>query len=325
MDYPVWADELDALRLTCAPALRLFIGAGNFRLYRLTTPKGAVIEQTAVAHRAPGKRRCRLYTGEPSSTAGAWRTWTWGEPGAPVAAPDLALAQIAPTRHVLDGLLPKGLVILAGKHKEGKSWLILQWAVAIARGEQWAGRPTEGGPVVYCSLEDDWGRLRDRLATITKTQPPDLHTQNDMETGDIGLQQLEQWAERYRPIMLVVDTLQKWRGGRASTYARDYKDAGQFKRLADDHGASLVIVHHTRKGAASHPLDAVSGSTGLTGAADAVLVLARQGDQGALYATGKDIAEQTLPLRWIGQRWYAQPPSTPRIGIIEPRKLTYRP
>ena len=52
-------------------------------------------------------------------------------------------------------------------------------------------------------------------------------------------------------------------------------------------------MHHTRKGAADDFLDSVSGSQGLAGCADAVLVLsrARNTSQAVLKVTGRDIEE----------------------------------
>jgi adenine/guanine phosphoribosyltransferase-like PRPP-binding protein len=47
------------------------------------------------------------------------------------------------------------------------------------------------------------------------------------------------------------------------------------KALADAYSVPFIIVHHTRKLAATDFLDEVSGSQGLAGSADAVLVLKR--------------------------------------------------
>src|SRR6185312_7759941 len=39
-----------------------------------------------------------------------------------------------PVRWIIDGLLPEGLTILAGKPKLGKSWMALDWLLAKAHG-----------------------------------------------------------------------------------------------------------------------------------------------------------------------------------------------
>ena len=39
------------------------------------------------------------------------------------------------TKFIIKGLLPQGLAIIAGTPKIGKSWLMLEWCVKIAKGE----------------------------------------------------------------------------------------------------------------------------------------------------------------------------------------------
>ena len=51
-----------------------------------------------------------------------------------VTARELYEMKLLPTRFVVDGLLPRGLHIFAGPPKVGKSWLLLQLALAVASG-----------------------------------------------------------------------------------------------------------------------------------------------------------------------------------------------
>ena len=44
-----------------------------------------------------------------------------------------------PTEHVVKGLLPKGLSILSGAPKVGKSWLALDLCLHVAKGEPFWG------------------------------------------------------------------------------------------------------------------------------------------------------------------------------------------
>jgi hypothetical protein len=62
----------------------------------------------------------------------------------------------------------------------------------------------------------------------------------------------------------------------------------------------VLVVHHTRKMDSEDPLDLVSGSLGLTGAADGVLVLKRARGQAdaTLHATGRDFEDKEIALRW---------------------------
>ena len=58
------------------------------------------------------------------------------------------------TKFVIKDLLPQGLAILGGAPKVGKSWLMLDWCVRIAKGETIWNFPTTKGTTLYVSLED---------------------------------------------------------------------------------------------------------------------------------------------------------------------------
>ena len=79
-------------------------------------------------------------------------------------------------------------------------------------------------------------------------------------------------------------------------------------RQLDPSARLLLLVHHLRKESGSDPLDQVSGTAGLTGAADTVMVLKREPNDphGLLYVRGRDVHEQEIALefkddtgRWI--------------------------
>ena len=73
---------------------------------------------------------------------------------------------------------------------------------------------------------------------------------------------------------VAVDTFQVIRSTTPDvSYATDYQDVRELKKLADDLGISILLVHHLRKQGAADPLNKLSGTTGIAGAVDAVLVL----------------------------------------------------
>jgi hypothetical protein len=75
-----------------------------------------------------------------------------------------------------------------------------------------------------------------------------------------------------------------------------------LKALADSRELAVIVVHHTSKREElSDPFDAVSGTTGLTGAADTVLILARDGLGTTLYGRGRDIDEIEVAMRFDGR------------------------
>ena len=64
-------------------------------------------------------------------------------------------------------------------------------------------------------------------------------------------------------------------------------------------------MHHTNKGDSGDFVDAVSGTQGIAGSADSVLVLRRQrkSAEATLAVTGRDITEREIALMTTDGRW----------------------
>lgn len=232
-------------------------------------------------------------------------------------AADLLALQLPPLRYAVDGLIPEGATLLAGRPKVGKSWLIMQIAVAVASGKPALGRiPGQPGEVLYLALEDSQRRLQGRLGYLLAQMqgqcPQGLSFAIQWpQLGQGGLDQLAHWLDKHPDARLVIlDTLAKVRDvqrGNVGIYEEDYKAIAGLQQLAIARGVAIVIVTHTRKprggGLEEDPLDKVQATSGLTGAADSVLVLERprHTQEGTLFVTGRDIKEQKLNLRFDSQ------------------------
>ena len=84
------------------------------------------------------------------------------------------------------------------------------------------------------------------------------------------------------------------------------RGCGALKALADRNGICLLVIHHLRKMADDDPFNALSGTNGLTGAADGTLILMRnrrQDGTATLYATGRDIEDVEEELEFADCRW----------------------
>ena len=210
-----------------------------------------------------------------------------------------------PTPFLVDELIPEGLHILAGAPKIGKSWLALWLCLCISQGQPLWNFATTQGEVLYLSLEDSFQRIQMRLFDLTEDAPPTLHFAIMADTLKHGLeQQIEQFLTEHPDTKLVVfDTLQRVRstGNDSNLYANDYQDIGLLKRLADRRHIAILLIHHLRKLHDDDPMNMISGSTGLSGAADSTFVLqknSRLANIASLHCTGRDIADRTLKLEF---------------------------
>lgn len=87
----------------------------------------------------------------------------------------LMTTPLKPIEFCIDGMISTGLFILAGAPKIGKSWLALDIALSIAKGEKVLGRETKCGIALYLSLEDSHTRIQNRLFEMTSEPTENLH------------------------------------------------------------------------------------------------------------------------------------------------------
>jgi hypothetical protein len=205
------------------------------------------------------------------------------------------------------GIIAEGVNLLAGPPKVGKSWLSLGLGLSIAAGTAAFGTiPVDPGPVLYLALEDTPRRLQSRMRRVLAGQRApaaltlDIHCPPLPAGGDFYI---AEWLDAHPGARLVViDVFTKVRGkppdGTSSAYEADYAAVGKAKKLADTYGVAVLLVHHVRKAGSEDFLQTVSGTNGLAGAADAVLVLerARAKADGVLHVTGRDVDETDYAL-----------------------------
>jgi hypothetical protein len=218
---------------------------------------------------------------------------------------ELLQMELSPIRFIVEDFIPQGFHIFAGMPKVGKSWLLLLLCLKVAQGEKFWNYQTEKGTVLYLCLEDSFNQVQMRLSEITEEAPDNLHfaiMANSLSNG--LLEQIDLFlAEHPDTNLIVVDTLQKVRdgGGDSNYYAGDYKDVGTLKSIADKNGIAIIAVQHRRKQKSDDPHISISGSTGMTGAADGSYVLVRPNEKSndaKLYIRGRDLEEKILSIKF---------------------------
>lgn len=213
---------------------------------------------------------------------------------------------------LIDGVLSDGLAIMAGDSKIGKSWMVLWMCLQISKGEPVWGLPTRKTDVVYLALEDREWRVQQRMQDLTDTPPDNLHF--GFSCGQLGAElesQIEDVLKDYPSTgLLFIDTLQMVRdnvSAKVNAYAQDYKDLSSLKKIADNHGICIFVVHHTRKERdGGNIFNDMTGSTGIMGVADTGMILRKDdrfGDNATLCITGRDVEEKKLKMQMRGVKW----------------------
>jgi len=204
-------------------------------------------------------------------------------------------------KKIAGDIIVEGLTLLASRPKVGKTWLALDVAVAVDSGGFCLGDiKCEQGDALFLALEDNKRRMQRRLTKllgVNKVAWPNFSCAHKWpRANEGGLDAIRAWiAQAKNPRLVVVDVLARFRkltpNGRQQTYEADYEAIASLQQIASDTGVAIIVIHHTRKGEADDPLDAVSGTLGLGAAADAVLVIDRKAQGLRLYGRSRDVDE----------------------------------
>ena len=226
-----------------------------------------------------------------------------------------------PLQWIVPSLFPEGFSLLVGAPKIGKSWLTLSIALAAASGGFLFGHLRVGKPrpVLLLALEDSDRRLQDRIRKLIPGDPipPYLQYLTRVDPNEVLLT-IHAWLRTipaHAKPLIILDTVGKVMPAALkgeTQYQRDYKVSGALKAICDARpGTAVIGVHHDRKSAADDFVETVSGTHGLAGAADTIVVIKRPRTEsgGVLKVTGRDVEEAEYKMRLVdGVSWTTDGP-----------------
>ena len=208
-------------------------------------------------------------------------------------------------RFIVDGMIYPGIHILSGDPKIGKSWMMMDMCLAVAKGEKFLGRKAERGQVVYMALEDTFISLQSRMYELTDEPSENLTFTLLANSIGSGLEEDLRDCKKMFPDlkMVVIDTLQKIRNNIDTKYGADYQELSVLKSIADTLGIAIILVHHNRKAHDSNPNNLISGTNGIAGCADGLLVFTRNGENAKLHISGRGAPSLELNLKRENTKW----------------------
>jgi hypothetical protein len=143
-----------------------------------------------------------------------------------------------------------------------------------------------------------WSGLSKAAALRSKVASSKFHF------GEASRQMSFEKSRRYLSARLaIIDVFAKIRppengNGSKRMYALDYEAIGPLQKVAHSREIAIVGVTHLRKQEADDVFDTVSGSLGVTGAADTTLLLQRQAGGITLHAIGRDIEQSEMAVQF---------------------------
>jgi len=212
-------------------------------------------------------------------------------------AKELLTSDFHETKWIVKDLIGGGLSLLCGAPKIGKSWLILNLAIAAAAGGKFLGTlDAEKTETLYLALEDTDRRIHNRLKTLNAAHYENLKITTQWKDGYTGL---ENYLLANKGIgLVIIDTLAKFANIKdMNEYAGTTEAMARIKKIADAENIAIIVTHHAKKTSGNNQTidwtELALGSTGLTGAADSTILIQRERNTNTakIYATGRDAAD----------------------------------
>jgi len=211
-------------------------------------------------------------------------------------AADLLAMPMAEPNFIVRPFVPEGVTLWCGRPKLGKTTALRQLAHAVNCGGEFLGEACNPAEVWFLSLEEGERLFRRKLSlmNLPASELRGIRIEFEWPQGADGVKALrERLGERTdeRPVLIIVDSLQRFRlpqSDRGHAFTEDYNAAKQLAELCKDFpGLAIVVLHHTTKAVPDDPVAAISGTYGLTAAADSYAVMLKQGGQFRLHAGGR--------------------------------------
>lgn len=184
---------------------------------------------------------------------------------------------------MIAGVLRRGhKMLLSSTSKAGKSFLMMELAIAVANGGEWLGFLCRKGRVLYVNLEIDPASCVRRFDEIYKALKYPKDSARDVTIWNLRgkalpLDQLvPKLIRRVRDMgldMIILDPLYKILTGDENSASDMAYFCNQFDRITTETGCSVVYCHHHSKGAQGmkRAMDRASGSGVFARDPDAIL------------------------------------------------------
>lgn len=183
-------------------------------------------------------------------------------------------------------LREKEIMLISGGSKGGKTFLGIEFAVAVTSGGMWLGRPCKPGPVLYVNMEVNRADFANRLENVREAMGVSLEEIKgklfvwNLRGHNVNMQELingiRHLLRKHRFTAIFLDPIYKLLGDLDENAAGD---VGQlfscFDTIAEMSGAAVVFVHHHSKGlqASKIAMERSSGSGTFSRAPDVILDL----------------------------------------------------
>jgi|TARA_Y100000310_G_scaffold318959_1_gene373643 archaellum biogenesis ATPase FlaH len=200
-----------------------------------------------------------------------------------------------PDMIIEQGILPeRGILIIGGQPKAGKSILALNLAYHLATGTQWLDFAIpKTRKTVVLQAENSYWNVRRRIRTMNNATeapfllpPPNKDTLTVSDPIALKINSLKDYLKmetiitRHSPDVLIIDPLVHFHSADENSNAEMGLVMEHFRTLANNHNLAVIIIHHSKKPGLNQSQGGMTlrGASAVFGAVDTAVVLARHTD-----------------------------------------------
>lgn len=209
-----------------------------------------------------------------------------------------AYAPRPPVQYIVAGLFPlPSLSIVYAPPGCFKTLFLADMAAAVAAGRPWlpplpgkndnAQRATMQAPALWCDFDNGPRTMHERIEAVARARelPPDAPLYYVsmpspwLDAGDyIAVAAVGELIRRYGAKVVMIDNLRDVSGKVDENSAEMGNVMSNFRRLAEETGAAVILVHHQRKqnSTAGRAGDSLRGHSSIEAAIDLALLLERE-------------------------------------------------
>lgn len=196
---------------------------------------------------------------------------------------DLLKEEFPPEVWVVDELLPdEGITLLSGSPGSFKTWLFMEIAVKVAKGELVFGHfKSKQTGVLVIDEESGKRRLQKRFKQLGATEDVPIHylSRVGYKMNQLYATAIAQKARELGAGLIVFDSYTRFNSGDENASGDTSTLMDYYRQLADA-GFSVLILHHNRKeyaGQNNNPAQSMRGSSDLLANADCHIAVSRTG------------------------------------------------
>jgi len=176
-------------------------------------------------------------------------------------------------------------MIIASTSKAGKTFILMELAMAIAEGMNWIGHRCKQGKVLYINMELDKDSFDNRFKDIYRRMGMDVG--NHVENIDIwNLRGADKTISELAPFVInrmkdqgylavMIDPLYKVLEGDENSNGDVARVVAKFDKIAEETGAAVIYAHHFAKGSSASKsiIDRAAGAGTFARDPDAILTM----------------------------------------------------